>query len=377
MSQTRKPITVLSDDAIFTLMGGGGIARYFRELWARMPARAPELRIVLDWSLAAGPAPSGPGISVVRSPLRLRPARLFRRWNELAHRRALRAVRADVFHSTYYRPPPAPARRVVVTAHDLIDEHFHDGFSGNHRDFRLRLRQNLAVADAVVAVSETTRADVIRFAGVDPTRVIVCPHGVSPALGRRPAPDQIEAFRRRHRLAKPYLLYVGRQNPYKNFATLLEAWRLVRAAGRDVALCCVGEEAPLAWHHAEFLARHRLAHLLRPLPRLDDTELAAAYAGSAAFVFPSLWEGFGLPVIEAAAAGCPLILSDIPAFREVAGGRAAYFDPSSAEALAEVALRVLSSAPPPVWPVAELASRFDWDASADAHIALFRRLAGG
>ncbi|MCU0791563.1 MAG: glycosyltransferase family 4 protein [Opitutaceae bacterium] len=373
MSHLGKPITVLSDGAIFSLMGGGGIARYFKEIWRRVPARAPEIRFVLDWPAAAGPAPAGPGLSVVRG-FQFRPGRLFIRWNAALHRRALRAVRADIFHSTYYAPAPVPVPRVVVTAHDLLDEHFHDGFSGNPRQFRLQLRQTLARADAVVAVSETTRADVIRFAGVAPDRVVVCPHGVSPSLGSRPAEEQVAAFRARHRLERPYLLYVGRHNSYKNLSTLIEGWRLLRESGRTFQLCCVGDDAALPPHLADYVARHRLASSLRPLPRLDDAELAAAYAGASAFVFPSLWEGFGLPIIEAAAAGCPLVLSDIPAFREVAGERACFFDPCSPVSLADALSRALADREHPRWTKQELAGRFDWDASAEAHAALFRRL---
>lgn len=378
MPAPARPITVLSDCAIFTRLSTGGIARYFSEIWARVPARHPDIRFVLRWSADAGPAPSGPGITVVRDPVAWRPTRVFGAWNESRRRGALARIEADLFHSTYYESSPIDGLPEVVTVHDMADEHFFDGFSGNPREFRLQLRGQLARARHVIAVSETTRQDAIRFAGVNSAAVSVCHHGAASAI--EPAtPVATDAFRRCYNLDRPYLLYVGRQNLYKNFATLLEGWRLARERGLDLLLVCAGETSHLAPNHFDFLTRHRLLTHFRQLPRLDDTGLGAAYAGAEALVFPSLWEGFGLPVLEAAAAGVPLVLSDIPAFHEVAAAAALYFDPCDPSALAAALDRLRDTATVAAHreQARQLAGRYSWDDCADRHAAIYRRLARG
>jgi glycosyltransferase involved in cell wall biosynthesis len=188
----------------------------------------------------------------------------------------------------------------------------------------------------------------------------------------------LEAFGRRHRAGSGYLLYVGRQSLYKNFRVLLEGWAAYRErSGDNVKLMAVSPAGSLVPSHLDFLIRHRLAGDFVMMSGLDDAELACAYAGARALVFPSLWEGFGIPVLEAAAAGIPSALSDIPAFREVAGDAAAYFDPYDPSSLAgalaavarpDVAARLVRTS-------ASRLARFSWDAAADHHAAVYRSLA--
>lgn len=372
-----KPITVLGDCTIFSMMAVGGISRYFREIWRRVPARHPDIRFSILWSASAGPAPEGPGIRVIHEPRALRPARVFGRWNQTRRAQAVRDARADLFHGTYYSGSPVPGLPCVTTVYDLIDEQLYDGASGNPPSFRLRLRETLLRSDHLIAISAATRDDAVTHAGVPSGKISVAHLGISAPFLAAPAPAVLENFRRRHRLDRPYLLYVGRQNLYKNFTTLLEGWLGARQRGHDLQLVCLGDQSHLQQTHFDFLVRHRLMDVYRPLPRLDDAELALAYAGAAAFVFPSLAEGFGLPILEAAATGLPLILSDLPVFREVAADAALYFDPFDPRSLTESICRMIR---PETLAnhrvrVGSIPARFSWDECADRHAEVYRRVA--
>jgi alpha-1,3-rhamnosyl/mannosyltransferase len=224
--------------------------------------------------------------------------------------------------------------------------------------------QALARADAIFTVSEAAREDLVRGAHATRERIHVTPNGVDARFFDARAPEGPRA---------PYLLSVGTLEPRKNLPTLLDAFRALRREGRDLELWLVGHRG---WQHSVPIGD--LAPHVRILGPVPDEELPAVYAGAACFVLPSLYEGFGLPLAEAMAAGTPAVASDIPALREVGGEAVRYadpHDPASFTAAIRAALDDREGARLRAAAARGRARRFRWEATARATLDVYRALA--
>ncbi len=237
----------------------------------------------------------------------------------------LRRQPPDLLHETHYAPRSIAPRGVpvVVTVHDMVHERFPE-FYGAGNPTAADKCLAVARADHVICISATTRDDLCERMRLDPARVTVIHHGNSlgPDLGATlPAP-----------LPGPYLLYVGQRGAQKNFGVLIDAFaRSARLRG-GVRLLCFGGGVFTAAEHKRLAA----AKLDRQVVQVegDDSALAAAYRHALALVFPSLYEGFGLPLVEAMALGCPVLAADCAPLREVGGPAAEYVDPLDPDAWA-------------------------------------------
>jgi glycosyltransferase involved in cell wall biosynthesis len=229
----------------------------------------------------------------------------------------------------------------VVTVHDFIHEKF-PALLGDAEGFREQKRNVIENADVIVAVSHSTKEDILTYTRAEESKIVVIHHGVKDVfLAPSVSEADIQMFREAHRIAGPYWLYVGRRGHYKNFGTLLRAF--VRVAPQtDGYLVAVGGEKKLEPWQEDFLIRSCLEHRVRLLHVVSDCSLVTAYAGASAFVFPSLDEGFGIPLLESMAVGTPIIASNISVFREVAGESPLYFDPYDEKALADAMKTVLN-----------------------------------
>jgi alpha-1,3-rhamnosyl/mannosyltransferase len=179
----------------------------------------------------------------------------------------------------------------------------------------------------VICVSRATARDVVGLLDVPHRKIRVIPNAIEQIFSQPPGPPPLEP---------PYLLCVGTPEPRKNLPALLEAFDQVRRAGRRVRLALVGADG---WGDVRVGSTEGVV----AFGRVDDAELRDLYAHAEALVLPSLWEGFGLPVGEALAAGTRVACSDLPALREVAGEDATYFDPSDPAAIADGILRSLAA----------------------------------
>jgi glycosyltransferase involved in cell wall biosynthesis len=232
--------------------------------------------------------------------------------------------------------------------------------------FSARKQQAMEAADRVICISETTRQDVLAAYAVEADRVQVACLAHS-ALFKRAAGQVNPLF------PEPFVLYVGSRTHYKNFDFLLSAY--ARWAQRDaIYLVVVGGR----WTKAEerLLQQYGLMDRVRLLSGVGDAQLAVLYNTALAFVYPSLYEGFGIPLLEAMACGCPVVTSDIPASREVTDGCAFYFDPSSPESLHEALDKVMQSevAALMVAQAERRAEQFSWEASGRTILDLLRQL---
>jgi glycosyltransferase involved in cell wall biosynthesis len=209
--------------------------------------------------------------------------------------------------------------------------------------FSLRKREALHKADHLIAISGATRDDIVHYFGISPERISV----VHLAADEFFFEDECSVEVGNARLSdfgitRPYFLYVGNRGNYKNFFTLLHAFQMSNLAG-DVELVAVGGEPELRHSENEFVVKHRLETSVRLLPKVSDEVLRDLYRGALAFVYPSLKEGFGIPILEAMAAGCPVAASDIPVFREIGVDPTLVFDPHSEEQLCDVLIRCSSA----------------------------------
>jgi glycosyltransferase involved in cell wall biosynthesis len=287
--------------------------------------------------------------------------------------------RIDVLHSLASTAPAWGRFRRVVTIHDLIYRRYPEAHSGV-RSWGMRGLVRLAAerSDRVIAVSTSTRDDIVQFLGTDPERIDVVPHG----LGATPAgePTSEQELRRRHRLdRRKVVLSVSAKRPHKNLVALLDALAAIPADTRPV-LVLPGYPT---WHEAdlrEHAGRLGVEDDVRFLGWVSADDLEGLYAMSECFVFPSLYEGFGLPVLEAMRRGVPVACSDRSSLPEVAGDAALLFDPDDPGAIRQAMERLLGDRAL-AGELARLgrarAEEFSWERSARETLASYERALAG
>jgi glycosyltransferase involved in cell wall biosynthesis len=255
-------------------------------------------------------------------------------------------VRFDVLFAPNFIPPPTRTRRLVVTVHDLAFRRFPETAPHGTRWWLGRLDRALAGAARIIAVSESTRRDLLDLYGVRPERVVVIPHGVDREVFRPASAQELEAVRRRFGIVGPYLLSLGGIEPRKNLPGLVRAFAVLPSGVRPT-LVIAG--AGVAWNPEGGRAldealgevpgdiRRRIAMI----GYVAGANKAALIGGAEALVYPSLYEGFGLPILEAMACGTPVLTSDVSALPEVAGGAAVLVDPRDLDSVRDGMERLL------------------------------------
>jgi glycosyltransferase involved in cell wall biosynthesis len=361
-----------------------GVGYYTWHLLRLLPRSDPSTTFVA-WYLAAGGSRgalddlAAPNLVKRGTPI---PARWFDRWSERFDLPRLEwFARSDVVFAPNFVPPPTRVRRLVVTVHDLAFKRFPGTAPHGTRRWLARLDLVLARATRIVAVSESTRRDLVELSPAEPERVVVVPLGVDRTVFRPPAETEVDAVRSRLGVDGPYLLYLGGIEPRKNLPTLLAAFarlpgslRLVIAGG-GVEWNPEGPDA-LARALADLPAGVR--DRVRLTGYVSEREKVALLGGAAAFVYPSLYEGFGLPVMEAMACGTPVVTSNVSSLPEVTGDAAVLVDPSDAGAVAEGILRILDDPALRDRLVAageERAASFTWEETAARTASVLREAA--
>jgi glycosyltransferase involved in cell wall biosynthesis len=273
-------------------------------------------------------------------------------------RRALRLDSLDAIHFplTLMIPPTRDRPPAAATVHDLQHELYPQFFSRAERAYRRFVYgQTVTASRIVIAISEHGRQTLLQRYGIDPERVVVIPLGID---HERLRPGDVRR--------EPFLLYPANPWPHKNHARLYEAFALVRRERPELRLVLTGTGHDTA----------ALPDGVETRGRVSDADLVALYRTAAALVFPSLYEGFGLPPLEAMACGCPVATSNATSLPEVCGDAAAYFDPLSVEDMARAIGAILDGPAPYAARGLARAQRFSWDACARAHDDVYRRLAG-
>lgn len=244
--------------------------------------------------------------------------------------RKLDQIGPDVYHATSLALPARSRIPTVVTLHDLIPWALGGPALRGERTRWWVGRRLLRQADVVISVSRHTADDATRLAGVDPAAVTVIPEAASPVFVRREG--AAERVRRRLGVRGPFLLYAGALDARKDPRGLLRAWEVVRGQGFEIPLVLSGDPGPQA--------PREMAGTVRA-GQVPTETLADLYSAAACFLYPSRYEGFGLPAVEAMACGCPVVTYRNSSLPGVLGDAAAFVDDGDAEALGLAAAEVL------------------------------------
>lgn len=361
--------------------GRAGLGRYAESLAGALVRQAPG-RFALFYNIAGRPRVL-PGLEgVPRRSVRLG----YKPWRMavwLGQRAGLGFDRllpnAELYHATEHLLMPLRHVPTVLTVHDLIFKLF-PRYHKRLNYWFLNAAMPLFVqrADAVIAISQATRRDLIAHYGTPPEKITVVYEAAAPCF-RPPAAEAVTAVRARYGLPERFLLTVGTIEPRKNLVRLLEALVRLRRDDPELHLVVVGSRG---WLYEGFFRRRaeleleKAVHLPGYVP---DADLPAFYGAATVVVMPSLYEGFGLPVLEAMACGAPVVSSHAASLPEIGGAAARYFDPTDVEEMTAVLAQVLADAELRAEMRAaglEQAARFSWERAARETMAVYERVLG-
>lgn len=337
---------IVVDGSIYGLSPTGGIARY----WTETMRAVRRMGLPLYFDVIVPPQAYVPDVASSCS-----------RIGSLRSYSA--AWRADVFHSSNYTRWPRIKCPSVVTAYDFVDASF-PLLRPNGDEYVENQIKALNQAAVVIAISESTKAQVLLWTNIHPERVHVAYPAVSaPFHEPLPDPADVASFRQKITGGAPYLLHVGNRRNYKNFRTILKAFCLA-ARRTDRHLVIMGGVHSLSEDELDWIYSGKLADRVHIVRKPGDSDLRMAYAASEAMVHASRMEGFGIPVVEALASGTGLILSDIPVYREIANNKAVFVDPDNIDMWVDALI-----GPVPVDPGwrDETIGLYTWSAAAQAH----------
>lgn len=315
-----------------------GINGYIQQLLRRLPEADPALNYTVFTGERRYMSTTGLQVRHSRWPTQ-RPA-LRIAWEQVVQPGAARRAHVDLLHEPAFVGPVAGATPLVVTVHDLSFLLYPQAFRAFNR-FYLRLVTNLSVQKArrVIAVSENTKQDLIRTYHLSPNKIDVIYNGLDECFQPLPK-DQVDQFRARHSLPERFLLFVGTLEPRKNVLKLIEAYAQLPKDRPPLLL--VGGKGWLYDEVFALVADRALTDEVRFVGYVPAEDLPWWYNAAEVFVYPSLYEGFGLPPLEAMACGTPVITSEVSSLPEVVGQAALRVDPNDAGMLAQAMERALT-----------------------------------
>ena len=361
-------LSVYYDFQILLAQRYGGISRYVYEVASRLPKFGAEAEISCIHNHNHYFRDKFGLVDMSKSNKLLRLAELGTYFyvNRVKTFFELKRRHYDIVHPTYYYAFKPKHGKFIITVHDMTHEKYSGIYPVNRRVIAAK-KKMVHQADRIIAVSMNTKRDIIDYyPDVDPAKISVIHHG---ALGKMSVQEgKAESFS--YMNGHDYILFVGMRGMYKNFARFFEAVRPVLAGYKELHIFCAGGGAFTGQEHelfGEYASRVHQAGL-------SDSELAAAYSNALCFVFPSEYEGFGIPILEAFACGCPVVCSNTSSLPEVAGECAEYFDPVDIDGMSEAILRVIEDSA-----LRQKLSKsgrerlkiFDWDKTAREHIACY------
>jgi len=353
----------------------GGIARYALSLARALAAIAPDDRFTLLRSVKQRQAlPSGPNLT--SSPLLTPP---HHRLEQLVLPFEVARVRPDLLHCPDFIPPFVRTCPAVITVHDLGFLRFPETVTESSRRYYERVGRAVRSAQRTIVVSESTARDLAELVDAPMERVRVVHNGLDPAFLAPADPAATARVRQRWQLDQPYVMFLGTLEPRKDLPTLLQAFSAIRSRHSDLLLALVGRRGWLDQPIFATVERLRLGAVVRQIGDAADADLVPLLDGATVFAYPSRYEGFGLPPLEALARGVPTVVAETSSLPEVVGDAALLHPPGDAEALAGCLERLLSDEALR----GELRARgqrraadFSWERAARATLAVYREAIG-
>ncbi|MFH1777635.1 MAG: glycosyltransferase family 1 protein [Candidatus Omnitrophota bacterium] len=330
---------ILFDHQIFSFQIYGGISRYFCELFKQFDNdKTVECELGIKFSNNYYLPESKKG--------KVRPFfagfsfkgkhRLLNFLNKKMSTKSILRKKYDVFHPTYYDPyflSSLNGKPFVLTIYDMVHERYPDMFTMKDRTFEGK-KILAKKAQKIIAISHSTKRDIIKFMGVDADRIEVIHLAASFGMVKNSNDCDL-------RLPERFLLFVGKRESYKNFDRFIRATATLLFRHTNLNIVCAGGGKFTAFEMLQ-IENLKLEKRVFQIPVADDHILSLLYKKAIAFVFPSLCEGFGIPVLEAFACGCPVITSNVSSLPEVAGNAAAYFDPIDISSISEAMGKVIA-----------------------------------
>ncbi|MDY0221992.1 MAG: glycosyltransferase family 1 protein [Desulfobacterium sp.] len=365
---------IIYDSQIFLSQVYGGISRYFFELVRRMDNQeGVHAKIIAPLYINNYIKDLNSGIVSGRHvPHIHRTGFLLKALNQIVAPKRMAKFNPDIVHETYYsnkQPLLSKTVKTIITVYDMIHERYSECFPDNDST-ALTKRMNVERADHVICISENTRRDLLEITGIAPSKVSVVHLGFD-LTTKSDNFDGIDG-------TEPYLLYVGDRGGYKNFARLLSSYGKNSVLHKHYKLICFGggklKQSEHQLRKALGLAADRLTHI-----EGNDHILGRLYRHATAFVYPSLYEGFGIPPLEAMSHGCPVICSNGGSIPEIVGNAGQYFDPYEEESMTHAIEQVVSSqecADRLRILGEERITRFSWETCAEKTYKIYKSLKG-
>jgi glycosyltransferase involved in cell wall biosynthesis len=294
----------------------------------------------------------------------------------------LRRERPDVYHAPHYVLPAGVRCPSVVTIHDCIHLMFPQ-YLPNRLAYAYARAQMWSAArrsDCILTVSEASKRDILHLFNVPPEKIVVVYNAIDSHFSVTPSEDAVARVRERYQLDHKFVLYVGNIKPHKNLVRLIEAFHELRRDDlEDLKLLIIGDQISKLPSLRRAVHRHKLHKQVRFLGYVADDQLAILYRLASVFVFPSLYEGFGLPPLEAMASGTPVVASNVSSLPEVVGDAAVLVNPYDVDAIVDGLRQVLTD---PVLAAdmsrkgIDRAREFSWERSVAKTWAVYQTIAG-
>jgi len=363
---------------------GGGIGRYVRELVAALAHIDP---YSAEYRLFAAGAPRNatppPHLEAFAwCPTPITPKWSARIWHRAHIPLPIEAFvgRVDVYHATdFVLPPTLPHTNTILTVHDLSFVRVPESASPKLKRYLDRVvPDSVRRADLVLADSQATKDDLVALYHTHPDKIQVLLSGVDSRF--QPATTDPRDLRRKYNIPpRPYIFSVGTVQPRKNYARLIQALALVRARGHDVSLVIAGGKGWLEDPIYAAIRETNMQEYVHFIGFADEQDLPALYTHAACTAFVSLYEGFGLPILESMGCGTPVVTSRVSSLPEVAGDAALMIDPYDTHAIAESISRILiddTLRQTLIRRGRERVKQFTWERSARQLVDLYRQVLG-
>jgi len=328
---------LLIDHQTFSMQNYGGISRYFANIHHKIESHenaTSKIGVLYtpNYYLKDYSTP----LNSVLGRLFLKKQRKLIKWNQKYSNHLIQQNNFDLLHPSYYNTYFLKnlKKPYVITVHDMIHERLPEYFSPDD-EFVQYKRVCVENAAHIIAISEATKKDLQDILNIDEKRITVIHHGYQMSTLPDPKESSLIAVQ------KNYLLFVGERKQYKNFSVFLNAVAPLLHEEKDLTLICAGGGS-FKQAEQELIRRLKISEKTFQI-NVTDSELRALYENARAFIFPSLYEGFGLPILEAFKYNCPVIASNTSCFSEIGGNAISYFDPSNTHSILKTIKEVINS----------------------------------
>jgi glycosyltransferase involved in cell wall biosynthesis len=373
-------MNIFVDGIIFSGQRLGGISRIYSEVLPRITRLDPSVtfELYIRRKLKNHGILALSGIAYLKEPS-IYPWRWLKgkAWvQDTLLNRTCRKRQPDIFHSTYFTLSRNGRSRTVISIYDMMDEIYAPILQRpSHFQLVERKRRCIQKADLILSISRHTTEDILKYCPTNRDKIVTIHLGVGPEFRTVHDEEEKRRFRVRHGLVRPFFLYVGKRGFIKNFLQLLRAYADFKG-NQDIDLITVGGEEEWTQEEQALLSMKKLSGRVKRLPMLPDSQLVLAYNTALAYVYPSLYEGFGLPVLEAMACGTPVLTSNVASLPEVAGDAALYFHPQERDDIKAALEAVLDreTAQRLTEKGKVRAAHFTWDETARKTLQAYRQL---